>query len=136
LDGSATADSWGPWDTAGVENDSNEISSCCEVLEGASGGESEASRSVSDGRPGSLLGGWGEGEAGRSNILLYLIPISVSLGISSSGDAEWSIEGKEESFRGEEAKDAICRARGGGEGLSCARIIRLASTDEGSTIKY
>src|ERR1700735_2946148 len=113
------------------------MSACCEVLVGGPGdGESEASRSVSDGGPVNLLGGCGEGEAGWSNIVLYFIAISALLGISSSsGDTEWSIEGKEESFRGEGAKDGICRARGGGEVLSCARIIRLASTDEGSMIR-
>lgn len=49
-----------------------------------------------------------------------------------SGDCELCADGKDESFRGDGANDGIWRARGGGEGLSCARMMRLASTDEGS----
>ena len=53
----------------------------------------------------------GDGEAGRSNIVLYFSPMSV-LGISTSGDSELSTKGNEESFRGEGAKEGRCRARG------------------------
>jgi hypothetical protein len=64
-------DSGGPGDPEGEQNDSNDIRSCCWVLAAGSdgGGESEASRNVSDGRGVSLDGG--DGEAGRSNIVLY-----------------------------------------------------------------
>jgi len=133
--GATTVESGGPGDPEGVQNDSNEMRSCCWVLitGSAGGGESEASRKVSDGKRDIPLDDR-EGEAGRSNIVLYLSPMSV-LGISTSGDSELSMRGNEESFRWEEAKEGRCRARGGGEGLSWARMIRLASTDEGSMVE-
>ena len=136
LDDPATADSWGTGVVEGVENDSNEISSCWILAGDSPGGDNNASRSVSEGGPVKIIGGFGEREGSRSNIVLYFIAISVLLGMSSSGDIEWSTEGKEASFKGEGVKDGICRARGGGDGLSCARIMRLASTDEGSMMKY
>ena len=133
-----TITSCGPGDGEGIETKSKEISSFCMGLttrSGGGGGESEASRSVSEGGAVKILIDCGEGGTGLSNIVLNLIAISVLLGIWLSGNPKWSIEdGKEASFKGEDVKEEIRRVRGGGEGLSCARIIRLASMDEGSIV--
>jgi hypothetical protein len=137
VEGPATVTPCGPGDGEGVENKSKEISSFCMGLTACSsgGGESEASWSVSEGGAAKILMDCGEGGTALSNIVPNLIAISVLLGIWPSGNPKWSIEdGKETSFKGEDVKEGVCRVRGGGEGLSCALMIRLASMDEGSIV--
>lgn len=52
-------------------------------------------------------------------------------GGSTLGDPE--LDGKEASLRGDDANEWACLDRGGGDGLSWARNIRLARTDDGSS---